>query len=101
MAAQSTGLLAMTLGVMRHRVVVAALLGWLMSSPVAAAPYPDRLVRLIVPFPPGGVTDTAARVIGQHLSAKWGQQVVIENRPAAALSGSRRRRDRRRTAIPS
>lgn len=73
----------MTLGVMRHRVVVAALLGWLMSGPVAAAPYPDRPVRLIVPFAPGGVTDIAARVLGQHLSAKWGQQVVIENKPGA------------------
>jgi tripartite-type tricarboxylate transporter receptor subunit TctC len=45
--------------------------------------FPDRSVRLIVPFPPGGVTDTAARLIGQQLSTKWGQPVVIENRPGA------------------
>jgi tripartite-type tricarboxylate transporter receptor subunit TctC len=45
--------------------------------------FPDRVVRLIVPFSPGGVTDIAARIIGQGLSTKWGQQVVIENRPGA------------------
>ena len=61
--------------------------------------FPDRAVRLIVPFPPGGVTDTAARLLGQQLSTKWGQSVVIENRPgaggvigveAASAFGSRR-----------
>ncbi len=48
-----------------------------------AEAFPDRAVRLIVPFAPGGVTDLAARIIGQKLSAKWGQQVLIENRPGA------------------
>lgn len=61
-----------------------ALLGLLLATSVtAASAFPDRPVRLIVPFPPGGVTDTAARLIGQQLSTKWGQQVVIENRPGA------------------
>jgi tripartite-type tricarboxylate transporter receptor subunit TctC len=60
------------------------LLGLMLASTMTAAhAFPDRVVRLIVPFPPGGVTDTAARVIGQQLSAKWGQQVVIENKPGA------------------
>jgi tripartite-type tricarboxylate transporter receptor subunit TctC len=60
------------------------LLALILASVVTAADaFPDRVVRLIVPFPPGGVTDTAARVIGQRLSAKWGQQVVIENKPGA------------------
>ena len=59
-------------------------LGLILAGAVTSAhAYPDRVVRLIVPFPPGGVTDTAARVIGQQLSAKWGQQVVIENKPGA------------------
>ena len=52
-------------------------------SKAADGAYPDRPVRLIVPFAPGGVTDTAARVIGQQLSVRWQQQVVIENKPGA------------------
>jgi tripartite-type tricarboxylate transporter receptor subunit TctC len=62
----------------------AVLLGLIFAGAVTAAhAFPDRVVRLIVPFPPGGVTDTAARIIGERLSAKWGHQVVVENRPGA------------------
>src|SRR5262245_50393331 len=42
--------------------------------------YPNRTVRLIVPFPPGGPADIIARFIGQKMSEAWGQPVVIENR---------------------
>lgn len=49
----------------------------------AAATYPDRPIRLIVPFAPGGSTDAAARVIGLKLTELWGQQVLIDNRPGA------------------
>jgi tripartite-type tricarboxylate transporter receptor subunit TctC len=48
----------------------------------AQAPaYPSRPVTVIVPYAPGGLPDTVARIVGQKLSDKWGQPVVIENRP--------------------
>ena len=53
-------------------------------SPLAAyAVYPDRPVKLIVPFGPGGFTDVVARILGQKLSVAMGQQFVIENKPGA------------------
>jgi tripartite-type tricarboxylate transporter receptor subunit TctC len=48
-----------------------------------AARYPERPIRLIVPFPPGGSTDGAARIIGHKLTERWGQQVLVDNRPGA------------------
>jgi tripartite-type tricarboxylate transporter receptor subunit TctC len=50
----------------------------------AAQPYPDRHVRLIVPYPAGGVTDVLARTIAQRISVQWGQQVVVDNRGGAS-----------------
>jgi tripartite-type tricarboxylate transporter receptor subunit TctC len=47
----------------------------------AQAPYPHKSVTLVVPYAPGGLPDTVARVVGQKLSDKWGQPVVIENKP--------------------
>ncbi len=49
----------------------------------AAATWPDRPIRLIVPFAPGGSTDAAARIIGLKVTELWGQQVLIDNRPGA------------------
>jgi tripartite-type tricarboxylate transporter receptor subunit TctC len=56
--------------------------GW--ASPAAAQDaWPAKPVRFIVPFSPGGSTDVIARMVGQKLSLKWGQPVVIENRAGA------------------
>ena len=50
----------------------------------APASYPDKPVKIIVPFPPGGAADTFARLAGQKLSEAWGnKQVIIDNRPGA------------------
>ncbi|MGZ5120103.1 MAG: tripartite tricarboxylate transporter substrate binding protein [Burkholderiales bacterium] len=48
-----------------------------------AAHYPSRPIRIIVPFPPGGATDIMGRTLGQKLTQRWGQQVIIDNRPGA------------------
>ena len=45
--------------------------------------FPNRFVRLVVPFPPGGAVDNAARIIAYRLSEMWGQQMVIENKGGA------------------
>jgi tripartite-type tricarboxylate transporter receptor subunit TctC len=49
-------------------------------SSASAQTYPDRPVRILVPYSPGGITDIAARVVGAKLSEYWGHQVVVENR---------------------
>lgn len=51
-----------------------------------AQQYPVRPVRVVVPFPPGGISDGLARVIVQHLSTTLGQQFVVENRPGAGTT---------------
>ncbi|OWT62669.1 ABC transporter substrate-binding protein [Achromobacter insolitus] len=51
---------------------------------VMAAPYPDKPIRMIVPAAAGGAADTLARMIGRGLTEKFGQPVVIENKPGAA-----------------
>ncbi len=53
---------------------------------VQAQTFPDRPVRIVVPSPPGGSTDQLARIMGQKLGEKWGQTVIIENRPGAGLT---------------
>src|SRR3989442_2131040 len=55
----------------------------LFSMAAAAQSWPQKPVRFIVPFAPGGATDIAARMLGEKLSQLWGQSVVIENRAGA------------------
>lgn len=54
------------------------------ENPARADGYPDRAVKIIVPFPAGGTADAVPRLVGEWLSRKWGQPVVIENRTGAA-----------------
>jgi tripartite-type tricarboxylate transporter receptor subunit TctC len=48
--------------------------------------YPTRTIKMVVPIPPGVVADTLPRIIAEKLSARWGQPVIIENRPGAGLN---------------
>jgi len=67
---------------MRRVIAAAALLACALAQ--AQTAFPTRAVTLVVPFPPGGGTDTGARIVAQKLSAKWGQPVLVENRGGAA-----------------
>lgn len=51
-----------------------------------ASDYPSRLIRLVVPYPPGGSTDPVARLVAEDLKKQWGQPVVVDNRGGAAGS---------------
>lgn len=55
----------------------------LLSGMAAAQNYPERQVRLVIPYPPGGGTDIIGRVVAQHLGANLGQQFIVDNRGGA------------------
>jgi tripartite-type tricarboxylate transporter receptor subunit TctC len=58
----------------------------LLSGQALAQDYPAKAVRIVVPWPPGGSSDTLARILGQQLTGRWGQQFVIENRPGGGTT---------------
>jgi len=70
----------------RFTILVCLVLGTLAGVSSAAQTFPNRPVRLIVPFPPGGGTDILARPVAEALSKKWGQPVVVENKGGAGGS---------------
>ena len=60
---------------------VGAMLSSVAVVTVAADIFPERSVRIVVPYPPGGFNDTLARVVGERLSKIWNQPVLVDNRP--------------------
>ena len=61
----------------------AASLRWSHAGHAQTTAWPTRFVKLVVPFTPGGGIDGLGRIVGARLSEKWGQQVVVENKPGA------------------
>ena len=71
---------------MRQRVLVGSLLvvvAWAAPSPAPAQSWPQRPVKFILPLGPGSGADIGARLLADRLTARWGQSVVVENRPGA------------------
>src|SRR5882724_2622357 len=63
--------------------LAALTLMWVLSSDTALALYPERVVRIVVPFAPGGGTDAIARTLAQEMAKELGASVIVENRPGA------------------
>ena len=64
-------------------IAASTLLGTQSAGAADSSDYPQKPIRIIVPFAAGGGVDLTARVIGEHLARKFGQPVVIDNKPGA------------------
>src|SRR3979409_2396558 len=77
---------------MTRRLAAALLIGLAFGGGVAgsarAQSYPDRLIKLVVGYPPGGPIDVTARILVQRLSAILGRTIIVENRAGATGSGA-------------
>src|SRR5215218_3231263 len=70
-----------------RRIILAAIATFLVGSAAFAQDdYPTRVVKVIVPYTPGGITDILARVVAEGLSRSLGQQFIIENRPGGGTA---------------
>src|SRR5438309_11961941 len=66
-----------------HRLIRTLAVATLLPLAAAAQPFPNKAVRLMVPFPPGGATDIIGRLVAAKMQEVWGQPVVVENKPGA------------------
>lgn len=64
--------------------IVAALVFGMQAAVMAQAEYPNRTIKIVVPFPPGPVADVLPRIVAEKLAARWSQPVIVENRPGAS-----------------
>jgi tripartite-type tricarboxylate transporter receptor subunit TctC len=67
-------------------ITIVSTLAWLASGAAMAQAYPTKTIRLVVPFPPGGATDTFSRAAAAEMTKSLGQTVIVENRPGAGTT---------------
>jgi len=72
---------------MISRGILIVIVSTILTGTTAAAEYPERPVRLIVPWPPGSGPDVTARVVATELARQMGKTIVVDNRPESALTG--------------
>ncbi|VTU21654.1 Argininosuccinate lyase [Variovorax sp. PBS-H4] len=73
----------MTMKTLRHLAILLALCLPVAAAAQGATDFPSKPIRIVVPFPAGGATDAAARLVATQMSEKWGQPVVVDNRAGA------------------